>query len=355
MSVHALETAAVTALVEDATAAPSMHNAQPWRFRFLRGESAFQVYSDLERAMPRADPTTRGLHLGCAAALFNLRVALAHEGWAAATELLPDPTDPRLLAEVRLTGPALIGNGNANRTGNGAGIGNGDGIEIGDGVEEDLAPLYPVIRRRHTSRRPFTDEAIPQAIKDALSAAALLEGVRLLFPDAWHVHTLLDLVHDAEGRDALDPAASEELQRWTRVGAEAAQAANDGVPEYAFGPRKVYGGAPVRDFAGRDMDSGREVAAFENAPQLAILGTVSDRPRDWLMAGQAMERVLLQATLDGLATSLTSQALEWPELRWAVRDPQSAMGFVQMVLRLGYGPTGPGTPRRPVDEVLDIA
>ncbi|MDX3801672.1 Acg family FMN-binding oxidoreductase [Streptomyces sp. AK04-3B] len=335
MSVHVLETTAVTGLVEDATAAPSMHNAQPWRFRFLREESTFQVYSDLERAMPRADPTTRGLHLGCAAAVFNLRVAVAHTGWAAATELLPDATEPRLLARVRLTDPASSG--------------------IENGVEEDLAPLYPVIRRRHTSRRPFTDEAIPQAIKDALSAAALLEGVRLQFPDAWHVHTLLDLVQDSEGRDALDAAASEELRRWTRVGAESSDRANDGVPEYAFGPRKLYGRAPVRDFAGRDMGSGREVAAFENAPQLAILGTMSDRPRDWLMAGQAMERVLLQATLDGLATSLTSQALEWPELRWVVRDPRSAMGFVQMVLRLGYGPAGPDTPRRPVEEVLDIA
>lgn len=67
-----------------------------------------------------------------------------------------------------------------------------------------------------------------------------------------------------------------------------------------------------------------------------------------------MERVLLQATLDGLATSLTSQALEWPELRWAARDPEPAMGIIQMVLRIGYGPAGRGTPRRPAGEVLDI-
>ncbi|MCX4767980.1 nitroreductase family protein [Streptomyces sp. NBC_01275] len=332
MSVRELDTTTVTALVEDASAAPSMHNAQPWRFRFLRGDSTFQVYSDLERAMPQADPTTRGLHLGCAAALFNLRVAAAHAGWAAAAELLPDPADPRLLAVVRLTSPALPGND----------------------LEMDLTPLYPAIQRRRTSRQPFTDEAIPQAIKDALSAAALLEGARLVFPDAWHVRTLLDLVHDAEGRDAMDAAAYEELRQWTRDGTGAAETASDGVPEYAFGPRRRSGRAPVRDFAGRRTVPGREAAAFENAPQLAVLGTVRDLPRDWLLAGQAMERVLLQATLDGLATSLTSQALEWPELRWTVRDPQSAMGFIQMVFRLGYGPPVPGTPRRPVHEVLDI-
>lgn len=68
-----------------------------------------------------------------------------------------------------------------------------------------------------------------------------------------------------------------------------------------------------------------------------------------------MERVLLLATREGLASSLTSQALEWPDLRWLVRDPQTSMGVVQMVIRLGYGPAGPRTPRRPVEEVLDLA
>jgi|UniRef100_A0AAU3I6T8 hypothetical protein len=332
MSVRELDTTTVKALVEDAGAAPSMHNAQPWRFLFRRADSTFRLYADLERAMPHADPTTRGLHLGCAAALLNLRVAATHAGWAPVTELLPDPADTRLLAVVRLAGPAP------------------EASEFAEG----LAPLYPAIHRRHTSRQPFTDEAIPQAIKDTLCAAALLEGGHLVFPGAWHVETLLDLVHDAEGRDAMDAAASEELRQWTRTGAEPAEAASDGVPEYAFGPRERSGRTPVRDFAGRRLVPGRAAATFENTPQLAILGTAGDRQRDWLLAGQAMERVLLQATLDGLATSLTSQALEWPELRWAARDPQSAMGFIQMVLRIGYGPAVPGTPRRPVHEILDI-
>ncbi|MCJ1676208.1 nitroreductase family protein [Streptomyces sp. APSN-46.1] len=328
MTGEALTAQAVTALVKDATAAPSMHNAQPWRFRFLRDSSTFQVRSDLGRTMPHADPTTRALHLGCGAALFNLRVAAAHAGWEPATRLLPDPGDPQLLATVQLTEPVSR--------------------------ESDLAQLYPAIHRRHTSRHPFTDEEVPAAIKDELCGAALLEGARLVFPSAWHVESLLDLVHDAEGRDALDATASEDTERWIRIGSAAVDTATDGIPDYAFGPRKRDGKAPVRDFAGRRAVVGRKATTFENAPQLALLGTATDRPQDWLHAGQAMERVLLQATLDGLATSLTSHALEWPELRWAVRDPGSAVGFVQMVLRLGYGPPGPDTPRRPVQEVLDI-
>jgi hypothetical protein len=67
-----------------------------------------------------------------------------------------------------------------------------------------------------------------------------------------------------------------------------------------------------------------------------------------------MEHVLLRATLEGLSSSFATQALEWTDLRWPLRDPVSGTGYVQMVLRLGYGPDVPATPRRPVEDVLDI-
>ncbi|MGW2559398.1 Acg family FMN-binding oxidoreductase [Streptomyces sp. NPDC001514] len=323
-----LDTATVTSLVEDATAAPSMHNAQPWKFRFVRDTGAMQLRADTERTMPRTDPADRALHLGCGAALFNLRVVAAHAGRGPVTTLLPDPADPLLLAEVSLAGPVP--------------------------PDDDLAVLHPAIRRRHTSRFPFTDEEVPGGLLDELCGAALLEGAHLYVPDAWHVQTLLDLVHDAEGRESMDPRARAETARWTHTGTEEEAPRPEGVPAYAFGPRQRDVTAPVRDFAGRESVPGRGSATFEKVPHLALLGTMTDLPVDWLRAGQAMERVLLQATLDGLVTSLTSQPLEWPELRWAVRDPGSAMGHVQMVIRLGYGPTGPATPRRPVGDVLDI-
>ncbi len=45
-------------------------------------------------------------------------------------------------------------------------------------------------------------------------------------------------------------------------------------------------------------------------PQLAVLSTASDEPGDWLRAGQALQRVLLTATRNGLATSLLYQPIE---------------------------------------------
>ncbi|MFF1681530.1 Acg family FMN-binding oxidoreductase [Streptomyces sp. NPDC058256] len=327
MSVEPLDPKTVEALVLDAGAAPSMHNAQPWtfRFRFHSGGGTFELRSDPERAIPHSDPDNRALHIGCGAALFNLRVASVHVGREPVTALLPDRADPDLLATVRLEAPL--------------------------GAGRDLASLYPAISRRHTSRHPFTDQDIPKDLRADLCEAARGEGAQLTFPAPWHVQELLDLVGDAEGRDARDPGTLEDLKRWTRTGTDTAA---DGVPEYAFGPRKKRGRAPVRDFAGREAVAGRGAATFEDAPCLALLGTVHDSPADWLRAGQALERVLLVATLRGLATALTSQALERSDLRWIARDPTTATGFVQMVLRLGYGPVGLATPRRAAREVLDL-
>ncbi|MEW2273111.1 hypothetical protein [Streptomyces griseofuscus] len=67
-----------------------------------------------------------------------------------------------------------------------------------------------------------------------------------------------------------------------------------------------------------------------------------------------MSRVLLSAATDGLVAPLTSQPLERSEIRRAVHDPLSAMAYVQTVLRLGYGPEGPASPRRRVADVLDV-
>lgn len=102
MLTKTLDDTTLTDLVADATTAPSMHNAQPWQFRYERSSRTLTLRADLDRAMPEADPSTRGLHVGCGAALLNLRVSAAHLGLDSVTTLLPEPSDPPLLAVVRL-------------------------------------------------------------------------------------------------------------------------------------------------------------------------------------------------------------------------------------------------------------
>ncbi|AZS69822.1 nitroreductase [Streptomyces lydicus] len=318
----------VKSLVADAVTAPSMHNAQPWRFSYTRGSRTLTLSADLERAMPHADPTTRGMHLGCGAALLNLRVGAAYAGHRTSTTLLPDRHAPALLATVRLDDPH-------------------------EHVDESLPGLHPAIRDRHTSRYPFTERQIPEHVRAALTDAAAREGAQLSFLTTPHRETVLDLIMHAEGYNRMDDGRDAEQRRWTHDTA-AEVPVDAGIPDYAFGPRKRAGSTPVRDFAGRRTVPDRAYADFEKHPQLASLSTKGDTPADWLCAGQALERVLLLATLRGLASSFATQAVEWPDLRWILRDPVSGTGHVHMILRLGYGPQGPRTPRRSVDQVLTI-
>lgn len=326
MSTTALTRPLVTSLVEDAVTAPSMHNAQPWKFVCRTGTGVIELHGDPLRGMPLEDPDHRDLHLGCGAALFGLRVAAAHRALHPVVRLLPSPDDPWHLADVRFDGP--------------------------DDTDSELGVLQAVLSRRHTSRFPFTEERIPTEVIDGLRAAALLEGCRLVVPGAWHTDTVMDLVHASELFEAADEAVRAEIAAWTRTGAAGEGPGTEGIPAYAFGPRQYDVTSPVRDFGAPRQVPGRTSARFEKKPQIALLGTVEDTREEWLKAGQAMQRVLLQATLDGLATSLMSQPLEWPELRSDARDPGSTIGFVHMLIRLGYGPQGRATPRRPVSEVL---
>ncbi|MER5208916.1 nitroreductase family protein [Streptomyces sp. NPDC002825] len=326
MSTTALTRPLVTSLIEDAVTAPSMHNAQPWKFVARTGTGVIELHGDPLRGMPREDPDHRALHLGCGAALFGLRVAAAHRDLRPVVRLLPSADDPWHLADIRFEGPA--------------------------DADSDLGVLHAALARRHTSRFPFTEEPVPSEVIDGLCAASLLEGCRLVVPGAWHTDTVMDLVHASELFEAADETVRTEIAAWTGTGAAGRDPGTEGIPSYAFGPRQYDVTSPVRDFGAPRQVPGRTSARFEKRPQIALLGTAEDTPEEWLKAGQAMQRVLLQATLDGLATSLMSQPLEWPELRSDARDPGSTIGFVHMVIRLGYGPRGQATPRRPVSEVL---
>lgn len=324
-----LENDTVCTLALAAASAPSMHNAQPWYLRFRTARSAFHLHADFARALPDSDPDDRGLHLGCGAALLNLRAAAGAAGLPAVTRVLPDPDDPGLLATMWFDDE--------------------EGF-----VERDLAQLAPSVHRRHTSRQPFADRRLPEGTRKLLIDAAAREGVVLTFPTDWHLQWVLELAQEGAARNRSDTDRRDELARWTRIGVTASDTADDGVPEYAFGPRKRGGRAPVRDFSGGRPTADLGAARFEDRPQIALLSTHGDRAKDWIRAGQAMERVLLTATQEEVATAFATEALESYDTRWPLRDPLSAAGSVQMMLRLGYGPQGPTTPRRPLAEVLQV-
>ncbi|HZC26266.1 MAG TPA: hypothetical protein VE287_04540 [Actinopolymorphaceae bacterium] len=307
-------------LVKAAILAPSMHNTQPWKFRFHDHE--IYVHRDPRRELGAEDPDGRLTLIGVGAAVFNLRVAAARLGWEAATTLLPDRSQPTLAAQISL--------------------------EQGANGSADLAGLYPWLPRRRTNRFPFTGQPIPTSVREELAQAAHAEHVILEWVEQdYRTRWLLELASDADFADPDEPQRLAERQLW--VGGERT---SDGIGSESLGPRAREPSAGVRDLAVDPADRMRKAQRFEHLPVLAVLLTRHDSPADWLMAGQALQRVLLVATGHGLAASLLNQPIEHKDLRWLVRDPRTGWAQAQSILRLGYGPEVPPTPRRSPEEFL---
>ncbi|MFI9366882.1 Acg family FMN-binding oxidoreductase [Kitasatospora sp. NPDC053057] len=312
-------------LTATAGAAPSLHNSQPWRFRPAPGLRAIRVYGDEQRAVPVTDPFGRALHISVGAAVFNLRVAAGRLGRDAQVRLLPDSADPHLLAEIDLSQPAPR-------------------HPFGH-------RLYPAIQQRHSSRQPFANRDVPETVLGELIAAAREEGTTLTLLEEAAVRRVLNVTAEAEQRIATDLAKVAETRSWLRV----EEPATDGIPAAALGPQDPDTRVPMRTFT-PDPRTTPAMAPqrFEALPQLCTLATPADRPADWLRTGQALEHVWLLATVHGLRLSVLHQAVEYADTRWHLRDPEDTPEHVQLVLRLGYGPPGVATPRRPVEEILDL-
>ncbi|QTE01959.1 Acg family FMN-binding oxidoreductase [Streptomyces cyanogenus] len=320
-----LGAAALEDCISAAVAAPSIYNTQPWRFRLDPDNVALEVCAAPERALPHADPVGRALHLSVGAAVFNLRVAATHFGWAPVVRLLPDPEDPSVLAILRLSGM---------------------GQRHAAGHRPDL---YPMIWRRHSSRVPFSGRPLPPNVRAELAEAAHTEGASLSFPGAAETARVLRVATEAEHRNRADADRAVESRRW--VHRDPDDPTGVGIPQAVLGPQDARERLPMRDFTAQRRPERLPAQPFESLPAIALLTTGHDRRSDWLRAGQALEHVLLAATAHGMRASLLHQPMEWPDLRRDLSHVPDRTGHAQMLVRLGYGPEGPATPRRAPDQV----
>ncbi|MFE9445239.1 Acg family FMN-binding oxidoreductase [Streptomyces sp. NPDC006602] len=322
-----LDAATLEACISAAVAAPSIFNTQPWRFRLDPDTVTFEVRAAPERGLRHVDPVARALHLSVGASVFNLRVAVGHFGWSPVVRLLPRPQDTGMLATVRLTGTHS------------------------SHPTWHRPDLYPAIWRRHSSRFPFSGRPLQPHAHAELAEAAHTEGASLVFPDAAETARLLRVAAEAEHRNRTDSDRCTESRRWVHLDPD--DSADSGLPQGALGPQDARERIPMRDFTAQRHPECLPAKDFETGPVIALLTTTHDRRADWLRAGQALEHVLLVATAHSLRTSLLHQPLEWPDLRRELSPASEHTGHAQMLIRLGYGPEGPATPRRAPHTVLD--
>ncbi len=309
--------ARVERILAAAARAPSVHNTQPWRVD-VHG-STVVVRADPSRQLRHADPGGREMYISCGAFLLNARTAARRESMTATVRVLPDPDDPLLVATLDL-GPAL-------------------------GPDMDELELAVAIDRRSTSRVPFDDQPLDADVLEAMRTAVHDEGcdLRLVHPSDPARPEVLELVRRAERLALEDGVARGEEAAWTATGAER----SDGIPRDLLGPDVTDAEAPVRRFV-----SSVGSADFEHRSTMAVLTTPGDTPHDWVVAGLALEHLLLVATTYFVHASFATTVLENPTTRHDLRHALSLDSPPQMLMRLGYSSSGRHTPRRPVEDIV---
>jgi len=209
-----------------------------------------------------------------------------------------------------------------------------------------------VIGLRQTNRRRFASGEVPPEVVDTLVSAAEREGAILDPVDLENDRmALARLVQRADSLEISDPAYRAELRAWTTTDPDR----RDGVR--ALVVPHVDGTAgdevPIRDFDSQGK-GGLPAGTRSGRDQcLLILGTTTDRPEAWLRAGEALERVWLEATRAGYVASLFSQPVEVAAVRAQLRSDLRLSMQPHMVIRVGRAPVTPASRRRHVADVLD--
>jgi hypothetical protein len=313
-------TAALRRAAVRATLAPSVHNTQPWRFELHPNQ--LTLSADRSRQLQVLDPTGRQLTISCGCALFNARVALAASGLGVSVDRSAGDIDD-VLARITAT----------------------------DRADDSIAALDRVIELRHTNRRRFATDEVPVEVLDSLERAALAEDSSLVPVRGEEQQLILArLSQRADAAQLLDPAYRAELRAWTSTDLER----TDGVPTAAV-PHvdgTAHDDIPIRDFDTSGLGALPAETESSRHQCLLLLCTRGDHPADWLRAGEALERVLLEVTRHGFVASPLTQVIEVAPVRALLRAELGLSGYPHVLIRVGRAPSTPATRRRRLLEVL---
>ncbi|CRK51196.1 conserved hypothetical protein [Rhodococcus sp. RD6.2] len=308
--------------VDLAGRAPSVHNSQPWHWTYSNGR--LDLHTERARLLPEADPSGRQLVISCGAALHHLEAALTTLRWATDVERFPDGTNSDHLATLRFHRDAHP-------------------------AAHDF-DLLAAIRHRHSDRRPFgpigAGHRLPSALPDVVGGRAV--RVTVLSADARP--TLAAATRLTASARRYDAAYHAELYWWTGHFDP-----TGGIPPEALATAENRSHVDI----GRGFPDGLDDDSVEETDKstVLVLSTDADHRPDWLQVGETLSLVLLEATIDGLATCPLTHLTELRQSRDMVRELIPEGGFPQVLIRVGVATSERvprQTPRRPTGSALSV-
>lgn len=316
----------LSAILELACRAPSLHNSQPWRWIFENG--ILRLFADHARVGPHTDSTGREVILSCGAVLDHLVVAAAAGGWRVTVDRYPDPHDHDHLASVSFHPTQSVG--------------------------EHERLLGEAISRRRTDRLAFAAPEPWHEVEPRLRAT--LQGT-VAYLDVINDNgrpALADASRRSEENRLRDASYRYELLWWTGH-----SSAEDGLPASALPSRAEASHVDVaRDFPTYGSGDRRPQVERDHS-NILVLSTYDDSRENTLRCGEALSRVLLECTAMGLATCALSHMIELHASREIVRRLTGRRAEPQVLVRVGGIPESgeqfDRTNRRPLADVLRVS
>jgi len=312
--------AVIERLVSLACLAPSVHNTQPWLWRY--DGATLNLHSDSRRRLLTEDPRGRNLTVSCGAALHHLQFAARALGWVTRVERLRPGFPDGLLARVAVsrTHPIPV-------------------------TRNDL----DLLRARCTDRRRFTAWPVPAHQLEQLCHAATRWGaaVEVVSGDAARIRLEL-LANRALSELEIDGRQLWEQEQWIdRHG-------RDGIP-LSHLPDQPDSLVARSRFQPGLLEDTRLV--IHGGDRVVALGGPHDDVADWLRTGEAMSALWLQAARAGISVIPMSQPMEVESVRRDIALTVLSGRFEpHLLLRVGWQALGrrelPRTPRRLVGEVF---
>jgi hypothetical protein len=217
--------------------------------------------------------------------------------------------------------------------------------------------LFDAIAARQSTRADYDGRMVTPADLTTLARAAAVPGVDLvLVTDRRRLDRVSDLVLAGNGMQMADTAFVRELKSWLRYNPRQALRTGDGLYSGASGNPAIpdwLGPLAFDWFSTAQTENEQYARQMRSSAGVAVFVGAGETPADWVAVGQACQRFALQATALGLKHAFINQPVEVARLR-----PQLAalIGLPgrrpDIVMRFGYGPTLPWSPRRPVDAVV---
>jgi hypothetical protein len=350
----------LTFFLKYAILAPSIRNTQPWIFKILN-DNTIELYADRSRALPVVDPRGRELAISCGAALGYLQITIRHFGYKYKTEVLSfyeeKIKDEHLLARINVYDYNGSDDGTANIQEN--------NIEVNSLQDDDNNRLFEAITTRRTNRYRFEDRNIPDILlagfyyivdKYQKQQKHQEDSIWLHIADEDdEKNALAELIVQGDRIQLSDKRFIRELVSCIRLNTSRRRRSN--IPRYVSGISNFMSMISpfiIKTFNinKKQAEKDRELAA--TSPVLAVLGSPSDEPLDWINTGMALANILLLASSENVCCSFLNQPIQISQLRPKLLDViRKNKGFPQVLLRMGYSSEQiRPSPRRNVEEVL---